>query len=519
MAPDNALAAPAAAAPSNAGDGRAWASVIERLVRNLDRAGSKQWTPARRKDSLHQVLVTNRSDATRLQQRLSALLAAWEGDRPGGAAEPAEAAPAAPEPAADRPEPAAAAADSAAWPALVAALESTVRTALPAADTTAAALAAAIRTAAEAATREGATAAHAEALGGLCAQARALLAQRGRLVEHLHGLSLELAEGLTELAEEGSWARGQASRIQLALAADDGAAPSVRGVRAASALLTQTRQQQARVRAQRDDARESIKVLLQRMVGDAGEIGHEAGRFQQAIARHAQAVAGAGSLESLGQVVRSILDDSQAVQTAVARSRDRIEQDQAQVQALQAQVRELEGELKRLSDEVHTDALTQVANRRGLQAAFDVERARCERAGAGEAGGLGDLGIGLIDIDNFKKLNDSLGHAAGDQALKALAAAVRERLRPVDHVARFGGEEFVVLLPGQDAAAAAQALTRLQRSLSEALFMHEGRGVLVTFSAGVTPWRTGETLEQALERADGALYEAKRTGKNRTCTA
>jgi diguanylate cyclase len=127
--------------------------------------------------------------------------------------------------------------------------------------------------------------------------------------------------------------------------------------------------------------------------------------------------------------------------------------------------------------------------------------------------------VALIDIDNFKKLNDSLGHAAGDVALKSLASAVRERLRPVDHLARFGGEEFVVLLPGTGIEEAQQALTRLQRSLSAALFMHDGREVFVTFSSGVTAWRSGEALAVTLERADEALYEAKRTGKNRTCVA
>ena len=96
---------------------------------------------------------------------------------------------------------------------------------------------------------------------------------------------------------------------------------------------------------------------------------------------------------------------------------------------------------------------------------------------------------------------------------------MRERLRPVDHLARFGGEEFVVLLPGTGIEEAQQALTRLQRSLSAALFMHDGREVFVTFSGGVTAWRSGEALALTLERADEALYEAKRTGKNRTCVA
>ena len=102
------------------------------------------------------------------------------------------------------------------------------------------------------------------------------------------------------------------------------------------------------------------------------------------------------------------------------------------------------------------------------------------------------------------------------QAFK-LAAHVRDSLRPVDAVSRFGGEEFVVLLPGTPVDEGQQVLTRLQRQLSASLFMHEGREVFVTFSAGVTAYRLGETLEEALDRADEALYEAKRTGKNRTC--
>jgi diguanylate cyclase len=175
-------------------------------------------------------------------------------------------------------------------------------------------------------------------------------------------------------------------------------------------------------------------------------------------------------------------------------------------------VAELEGELKRVSDEAVTDSLTQVANRRGLQAAFDRESARAVREGSA-------LAVGLLDLDNFKKLNDSLGHVAGDEALKALAAKASQTLRPVDHVARFGGEEFAVLLPGNGVDGGREALARLQRVLSMSLFLHEGREVFVTFSAGVTAWRPGETLDEAIERADSALFEAKRSGKNRTCAA
>ncbi|MEO7852307.1 MAG: GGDEF domain-containing protein, partial [Rubrivivax sp.] len=104
-----------------------------------------------------------------------------------------------------------------------------------------------------------------------------------------------------------------------------------------------------------------------------------------------------------------------------------------------------------------------------------------------------------------------------DEALKALAARVISTLRPTDRVARYGGEEFVVLMPQTPCDDGQQILNRLQRSLSGGLFMHKDQHVLVTFSAGVTAYRLDESIEISLERADQALYEAKRTGKNRTC--
>ncbi len=212
-----------------------------------------------------------------------------------------------------------------------------------------------------------------------------------------------------------------------------------------------------------------------------------------------------------------MLDESHNVQAVVSQTQERLRAEQARAGDMQSRVDQLENELRRLSEEVSTDALTQVANRRGLAKAFEAEQARLQRAGGQGGSQPAGLAVGLLDIDNFKRLNDTLGHAAGDVALQNLAARVREQLRPQDTVARFGGEEFVVLLPDTDREEAQQVLGRLQRRLTASLFMHENREVFVTFSAGVTALREGEAMEAALERADEALYEAKRTGKNRTC--
>jgi len=159
-----------------------------------------------------------------------------------------------------------------------------------------------------------------------------------------------------------------------------------------------------------------------------------------------------------------------------------------------------------------TDGLTKLHNHRYFQESLTREIKRVSRSGD-------PLAILLIDIDDFKGLNDRHGHAEGDALLVRIARVLNESVRESDILARYGGEEFVVLLPDTPVDEGQQILTRLQRSLSVGLFMHEEKQVFVTFSAGVTAFRLGEPIEAALERADQALYDAKRNGKNRTCVA
>lgn len=508
---DAALRGVERAAEGHAAQSQAWAQLIERLARGLERGG-KQWSVARKKESLQRVLDSSGSDLQRLQHRLTQLVGSWGSETeaappaPGGSTSPDGEVATVGAPSTVSLSGAAAVTDPAAWQALVLPLTSTLQVALPSEGSRALALADELAALLLRIQRDGATAAVAADVAEVCERARLLLGHRHHLLKQLHQLSQQLAGSLTELAEDDSWVQGQLASLQARL--DE--SPSARALQAATDLLATTRARQIELRAQREKAREALKALIQSMLGELGELDQHTGRFSDGMLRYADTIERADSLESLASVVRHMVDETREVHGLVQSTRERLNEENRRALELEAQVKALESALRQLSDEVATDALTQVANRRGLMQQFEVEKARLDREGT-------TLAVGLLDIDNFKRLNDSLGHNVGDQALVSLATQVRASLRPVDVLARFGGEEFVVLLPGTPVGEAQQALTRLQRKLSAALFLHEGKEVLVTFSAGVTGYRPGETLEEALERADEALYEAKRTGKNRTC--
>ncbi len=171
-------------------------------------------------------------------------------------------------------------------------------------------------------------------------------------------------------------------------------------------------------------------------------------------------------------------------------------------------IEELKQEMEQLRTLIHIDHLTGAMNRGGLDQAFRRETANADRHGA-------PLGIALIDIDNFKILNDTHGHQAGDAALVHLSQIMMKALRPGDTLVRFGGEEFLILFPHSALAQARQALQRLQDELARLPFICQGKNPGLTFSAGVTMRKPGEAQASVIGRADQALYEAKRTGKQR----
>ena len=158
--------------------------------------------------------------------------------------------------------------------------------------------------------------------------------------------------------------------------------------------------------------------------------------------------------------------------------------------------------LDRMQQLAREDVLTGAVNRRGLNDVVPIEFARAQRSGA-------PLTLVMIDLDHFKRYNDRRGHPAGDAVLRGAAQAWLKQLRPTDLLARYGGEEFTLLLPGTDARQAQLLVDRLRAPVPDRQ----------TFSAGIAIWDGRESATEILQRADAALLQAKKAGRNRTMIA
>jgi diguanylate cyclase (GGDEF)-like protein len=160
-----------------------------------------------------------------------------------------------------------------------------------------------------------------------------------------------------------------------------------------------------------------------------------------------------------------------------------------------------------------TDELTGLVNRRRFISALEAEIERASSLG-------GTVSVVLIDLDDFKLINDRFGHHAGDRVLQAFASLLEAHVRPIDMAGRLGGEEFALLLPDADTAGAAATAERLRRSLDDGpIARADGRDLSVTASFGVAHYSAGRSGDELLRIADDALYRAKEQGKNQVCLA
>jgi diguanylate cyclase len=224
----------------------------------------------------------------------------------------------------------------------------------------------------------------------------------------------------------------------------------------------------------------------------------------------------AADLDSLKHVLESRLEGLLGTMDEHQRQRDLREQEVAtRLQSLASRVATMEQEalgfrahLEEQRQKALIDTLTGLPNRAAWNERLDREVDQLQKHRS-------SLLLGILDLDHFKRINDGYGHLAGDKVLKIIATQLKKRVRPSDFIARFGGEEFVFLLPHTQMADGLALLDRLRGTIEACPFHFKGEPVTITVSMGITTFKPGERSDLVLKRADQALYRAKAEGRNR----
>ncbi len=184
----------------------------------------------------------------------------------------------------------------------------------------------------------------------------------------------------------------------------------------------------------------------------------------------------------------------------------------AKIESMETAVQTTKAELAEAREQALTDPLTQLPNREAYNQRIHDEYIRWQRYQR-------PLTMAVCDIDKFKSVNDTYGHQVGDRVLQVFAKALHKRLREVDFLGRFGGEEFVVILPETDEDVAYNLMDKIRSALAGLPFSFRGEPVQITVSVGLSGFREGDSIEAVFARADQALYKAKSEGRNLCCRA
>jgi diguanylate cyclase len=316
-----------------------------------------------------------------------------------------------------------------------------------------------------------------------------------------------LVSNVSELVSDDQWLRGQVATVQSIISGPLDRAQ----IKTAEKSLKEVIYKQGMIKHSLVEAKNAFKQMIATFMDRLMHMADASGSYHGKIEGYAGKLSETDDIVKINEILESLMRDTHTMQTDIMRSREALLHQKEEAESSQEKIKKLQDELSQLSETVRLDQLTGVLNRRGLDEAFTAEVSRFNRGG-------GSLSVALLDIDNFKNLNDTYGHQVGDAALKHLADVVKKTIRPTDIVTRLGGEEFVILLPDTNIEEAVITMTRLQRTLTKEYFLGNNERLLITFSAGVALYKKDEEQPDVLSRADQAMYLAKKLGKNRVMT-
>ena len=490
-----------------------WAALIRDLLQQWERQHTG-FTIARKRQQVNYVLEASGHDPEQLFTRLTAVLRAW-GDGNAAAATSAVPAAAVEEPKiaeADRPAPKSAEStpsqsdDAELRLALADLLEhcATLLVDTPRLAFEAREVAKSLRDAGSDVERETACG----RLHSLTGKLRWAAADAVDTRHGLLGLLQLMLSSLGGLVDDDKWVQGQVAVVQEIVTR-----PLTQNIlEDAERRLGDLIARQNELKTNLDAQQEQLKAMLAGFVDHVAHISDSTSGYHDTIEQAAVRIGAAKNISELSDLIAEVVQETRSMQQSAARSRDDMVHLRSKVEESEHEIERLQAELAETSKLVRHDQLTGALNRKGMQETLEKEVARMRRR-------EGSFSVALLDVNNFKVLNDTLGHQAGDKALVHLADVIRETLRPQDSLARYGGEEFLVMLPDTRLEDGVAAITRLQRALTRKFFLHETEQKLITFSAGVAQVYLDEASEASVARADRAMYQAKRAGKNRVIAA
>lgn len=328
--------------------------------------------------------------------------------------------------------------------------------------------------------------------------------EQAEIKESLLGLLHLIIANIGELSIDDRWLKGQVDGLLAAVSPP----LTLRHLDEMGRRLRDVMEKQSEAKSRAVEAQEEMRQMLSAFIERLGTMNESSEIFQGRIEEGARQIEQVKRIEDLAPLLRDVISATRTMAEETASSREQLKALQVKVQATEAELVQLHMELDSASAMARHDPLTDALNRKGLDEALAREIASMRRKET-------PLSVSLLDIDNFKRLNDQYGHEAGDQALIHLANVARRNMRPSDTLARYGGEEFVILMPDTKLENGIEAMTRLQRELTKAFYLSSKEKILITFSAGVAQLSCDEDGYDAIKRADKAMYFAKRAGKNR----
>jgi diguanylate cyclase len=327
---------------------------------------------------------------------------------------------------------------------------------------------------------------------------------QAELKAELIGILQLLIQNIGEIVVDEQWLHGQITSVSDLLAKP----LDLRTLDSVERQLKDVIYKQSALKRNLMEANDRLKQMLATFVDRLGDFSSTTGEYHDKIEACATRISQARDIAEVSAVLEEVMRETRNMQINTARSHDDMNIMRRRVSEAEHEVERLMSELSQASEMVRVDPLTGALNRKGMDEVMQREVARTRRQNA-------PLSLALLDLDNFKQINDQLGHRTGDMALQHLATVTRETLRPQDTLVRFGGEEFVIVLPDTGMEEAVKAMERVQRELTRRYFLADNNKLLITFSAGVSVLGANEEPADALRRADQAMYLAKRAGKNR----